>query len=165
MWLGEYIIFPKSLLGKEKVGKHTLVHNTFLKFHFWNPECGNHWSKWVFDSETFREFSCNSFYHKNLTNLTKDANVKAVMAGTQVTGVQLFVWLMVSLLVKREITSGENGRSYTKWSGYFLHLSVLHAIGDLIGEGLEEKIWVHLEVLARSWRDFSIICAFLVTVS
>jgi len=26
----------------------------------------------------------------------------------------------------------------------------LHVIGDLIEEGLEEKIWVHLEVLARS---------------
>ena len=89
MWLGEYIIFPKALLGKEKVGKHMLVHHTFLKFHFWNLECGNHWSRWVF--ETFREFSCNSFYHKNPTNLVKDANVKVVMAGTQVTGVQLFV--------------------------------------------------------------------------
>lgn len=116
-----------------------LVHHTFLKFHFWNLESGNHWSQWVFDFETVREFGCNSSYHKNLTNLGKAANVDAVTAGTPVTGLRC-LHNRVSLLVKREIVSGENRRNYKNENGYFLHCSLLHFPADMLGEEREEGI-------------------------
>lgn len=62
-----------------------LIHHTFLKFQFWNSESGNYWSKWIVDFEALREFSYISFYHKNLTNFVKVANVKVVMADSQLT--------------------------------------------------------------------------------